>query len=182
MSIPISQFIPPALFPHLVPIHLRRTILTVIYPGSEGPGWVSAQSRNWYMALKMKMSVAQSCPTLCDPMDCSPPGSSVHGILQARILEWVAIPFSRGSSWPRNQTWVFHIEGRFFTIWTTREALVVHYLKRPLQQPLRSQLANAHGCQQEAVQGLEGCSSTLHALTHGHVATRTIKQTPRHTL
>ena len=42
--------------------------------------------------------VAQSCPTLCDPIDCSPPGSSVHGILQARILEWVAISFSRGSS------------------------------------------------------------------------------------
>ena len=48
--------------------------------------------------------VAQSCPTLCDPMDCSPPGSSVHGILQARILEWVAIPFSKGSSWPRDRT------------------------------------------------------------------------------
>ena len=43
--------------------------------------------------------VAQSCPTLCDPVDCSSPGSSVHGILQARILEWVAIPSSRGSSW-----------------------------------------------------------------------------------
>ena len=49
---------------------------------------------------------AQLCPTLCDPMDCSPPGSSVHGILQARILEWVAIPFSRGSSQPRDQTQV----------------------------------------------------------------------------
>ena len=48
--------------------------------------------------------VAQSCPTLCNCMDCSLPGSSVHGILQARILEWVAIPFSRGSFWPRNQT------------------------------------------------------------------------------
>ena len=46
-------------------------------------------------------SVTKSCPTLCDPMDCSPPGSTVHGILQARILEWVAIPFSRGSSWTR---------------------------------------------------------------------------------
>ena len=45
--------------------------------------------------------VAQSCPTLCDPVDCSPPGSSIHGILQARILEWVAVPFSSGSSWPR---------------------------------------------------------------------------------
>ena len=46
----------------------------------------------------------QSCPLLCDPMDCSLPGSSVHGILQARILEWVAIAFSRGSSKPRDQT------------------------------------------------------------------------------
>ena len=52
------------------------------------------------------------CPTLCDPMDCSPPGSSVHGILQARILEWVAISFSRGSSQPRDRTWVSCIAGR----------------------------------------------------------------------
>ena len=49
-------------------------------------------------------SVTQSCPTLCDPLDCSLPGSAVHGILQARMLEWVAIPFSRGSSQPRDQT------------------------------------------------------------------------------
>ena len=48
--------------------------------------------------------VAQSCPALCNPMDCSPPASSVHGILHARILEWVAIPFSRGSSQPKDQT------------------------------------------------------------------------------
>ena len=46
--------------------------------------------------------VAQSCPILCNPVDCSPPGSSVHGILQARILEWVAMPSSRGFSWPRD--------------------------------------------------------------------------------
>ena len=51
-------------------------------------------------------SVAQSCPTFCDPMDCSLPGSSVHGIFQARILEWVAISYFRGSSWPRNWTHV----------------------------------------------------------------------------
>ena len=57
----------------------------------------------------------------CDPMVCSPPGSSVHGILQARILEWVAIPFSRGSSWPRGQTQVSCIAERFFTDWATRE-------------------------------------------------------------
>ena len=64
--------------------------------------------------------VAQSCPTLWDPMDCSPPGSSVHGILQTKILERVAIPFSRGSSRPRNRNWVSCIASRFFTAWTTR--------------------------------------------------------------
>ena len=61
--------------------------------------------------------VIESCQTLWDPMDCSPPGSSVHGIFQARALEWVAISFSRGSSQPRDQTLVFHITctaGRFF--------------------------------------------------------------------
>jgi len=57
--------------------------------------------------------VAQLCLTLCDPVDCSPPGSSVPGILQARILEWVAIPFSRGSSRPRDQTMSSALAGRF---------------------------------------------------------------------
>ena len=57
----------------------------------------------------------QSYPALCHPMGCSPPGSSVHGILQARILEWIAIPFSRGSSQSRDWTRVFCIAGRFFT-------------------------------------------------------------------
>ena len=58
------------------------------------------------------MKLAQSCPTLCDPMDCSLPGFSVHGIFHARVLEWVAISFSRGSSWPRDQTKVSCIAGR----------------------------------------------------------------------
>ena len=61
--------------------------------------------------------VAQSCPTLCDPMDYSISGSSVHGIFQARVLEWIAIAFSRGSSWPRNRTRVSRIAGRRFTLW-----------------------------------------------------------------
>ena len=64
---------------------------------------------------EVKVLVAQLCQTLCDPMDCSPPGSSVHGILQARIVEWVIIPFSKGSSRPRDQTQVSCIAGRFFT-------------------------------------------------------------------
>ena len=72
--------------------------------------------------MKVKLLVPPSRLTLCDPVDCNPTGSSVHGILQARILEWVAIPFSRGSSQPRNQTQVFCITGRYFTIWATREA------------------------------------------------------------
>ena len=59
--------------------------------------------------------VVQSCPTLCDPMDCSLPGFSIHGIFQARILEWFAISFSRGSSWPRNRTRVSWAAGRLFT-------------------------------------------------------------------
>ena len=57
---------------------------------------------DWPWVLSERVKVAQSCPTLDDPMDCSPPGSSVHRILQARIQEWVALPFSRGSSQPRS--------------------------------------------------------------------------------
>ena len=65
--------------------------------------------------------VTQSCPTLCEPLDCGPPGSSVHGILQARVIEWVAISSSMGSSWLRAQTQVSCIAGRFFTIWAALE-------------------------------------------------------------
>ena len=61
--------------------------------------------------------IAQSCLTLCQPMDCSPPGSSVHGILLARMLEWVAIPFSKGSSRGRDGTQVSCVASRFFTVW-----------------------------------------------------------------
>ena len=68
-----------------------------------------------------KTEVAQACLTLCNPMDHSIPVSSVHGIFQARVLEWVAISFSRGSYWPRDRTRVSHIAGRRFTIWATRE-------------------------------------------------------------
>ena len=75
--------------------------------------------------------VTQSRLTLCDPLDCNLPSSSVHGIFQARILEWVAIPFSRGSSWPRDQTrisCVSCIAGGFLTLWATGEALCQWYI------------------------------------------------------
>ena len=73
--------------------------------------------------------VTQSCPTLCDPMDCSLPGSSVHGIFQATILEWVAISFSRGSSPSRDWNQVSRIVGRCFTVWATREVLIIKIKK-----------------------------------------------------
>ena len=73
------------------------------------------------------MLVTQSCLTLCNPVDCSPPDCSVHEILLARILEWEIIPFSRGSSWCRDQVWVSCTAGRFFTVWATREAHICVY-------------------------------------------------------
>ena len=78
----------------------------------------------------MKVLVAQLCPTLCDLKDCSPAGSSVYGILQARILEWVAIPFSRGSSQPRDGSQVSCTAGRFFITWATtlNDMATIHLL------------------------------------------------------
>ena len=73
--------------------------------------------------IACESEVAQLCLILCDPVDCSLPGSSVHGILQASILEWVAISLSRGSSWPRDRSWVSCIGGRRFNLWATREAM-----------------------------------------------------------
>ena len=82
----------------------------------------------WYFLLqcrkvKSESEVAQSCLTLRDPIDSSPPGSSVHGIFQARVLERGAIAFSRGSSQPRDGTRVSHIAGRRVTLWASREAV-----------------------------------------------------------
>ena len=79
---------------------------------------------HWHV-INMKILVAQSCLTLCNPMDCSWPGSSVHGISQARILKWVAIPFFRGSPWPRDRTQVSGIADRFFTVWATSTKTVL---------------------------------------------------------
>ena len=84
----------------------------------EPDGW-EVEVRLWLIHVDIWQKVsedAQSCLTLCDPMDCSPPGSSVHGILQARVLEWIAISFFKGSSQPRNRTRVSHIVDRCFTV------------------------------------------------------------------
>ena len=84
-----------------------------------------------WMIVCLRTQSLQSCPTLCNTVDCSPPGSSVHWILQARILEWVAMPSYRGSSPPRNRTQVSClscITGRYFTYWATWEAPVNDYV------------------------------------------------------
>ena len=81
----------------------------------------------WHSVNKCVL-VAQLCLTLCNPMDYSQPGLYVHGTLEARILDWVAIPFSRGSSWPRDLTWVSCIAGRFFAIWATRQWVLLFLL------------------------------------------------------
>jgi len=91
--------------------------------------------RVWFSTIEEEVKwseVTQSCLTLCDPMDCSLQDFSVHGILQARVLEWVTISFSRGSSWPRDRTQVSLIGGRHFNLWATR-ALIVRKLSLKLQ-------------------------------------------------
>ena len=81
-----------------------------------------------YTQRERVSEVAQLCLTLCDPMDCSLPGSSVHGIFQAIVLEWIAISFSRWSSQPRDRTWVSRIIDRCFTIWATIYIYIYTYI------------------------------------------------------
>ena len=85
-----------------------------IHPKSESETEVAQSPQKWKWEW--------SRMTLCDPMDCSLSGFSVHGIFQARVLKWIAISFSKGSSRPRNRTLVSRIAGRRFTVWATREA------------------------------------------------------------
>jgi len=81
----------------------------------------------WVYKVKVKVKVKSSL-TLCKPMGYSLLGSSLRGIFQARMLEWVAISFSRGSPWPRDPTQVSHIVGRRFTLWATREFILWVYM------------------------------------------------------
>ena len=98
----------------LVASSLSKTIYWIPFVPEKHAGlW--EQKDVWSLKSEKKVKVAQSCLTLRDPMDCSPPGSSVHGIFQARMLEWVAMPFSRRSSRPRDWTQLSHIAGGFLT-------------------------------------------------------------------
>ena len=97
--------------------------LGVISQHDTQPPWTSQLHES--PLPRVYMLVTQLWPILCDPMDCSSPGSSVLEILQARMLKWVAIPFSRGSSWPRAWTGVSCIAGKFFTIWAIRTGCIL---------------------------------------------------------
>ena len=111
-------------------------------------------------ALSEVSEVAQSCPILCDPMDCSLPGSSVHGIFQARVLEWVAISFSRRSSWPRDWTQVSRIVDRRFTVWATRELQGLYGL---VNDDFQEGLCQ-RGCSQTAAANPPSCPPRLESV------------------
>ena len=108
----------PALLPQL-PAHSSSSRLFSPSPSSWKPSIAGPPVLLLHLLNRVPTpmsEVAQSCPTLCGPTDCSPPGSSLHGILQATILEWVAISFSRGSSRLRDQTRVSCVAGRRFNL------------------------------------------------------------------
>ena len=122
-----------------------------------GHGWVTnaftftshclLYTRHYFRsAFKVKVLVTQSCLTLCDPMNCNLPGSSVLEISQARIQEWVAIPFSRGCFRSRNWTQVSRTAGRFLTTWTNNEAGIIIYGMGPFGPVTSSILEHFRQC------------------------------------
>ena len=118
----------------------------------------SSDSHNHRLVIRKSLClVSQSCLTLCNPMDCSLPGSSVHGILQARILEWVSMPYSRGSFQPRDLTHISHITSRLFTLWATRKSLDILQLKNTLTKYLTDNLKSFQGHWNK--ESLRNCSS-----------------------
>ena len=93
---------------------------------TKGTCWYLVPGHGHHACWEDESLVIQSCPTLCKLMACSLPGFAVYGLLQARIPEWIARLFWRGSSWPRDQTCVSCIVDGFFTIWATREVQACH--------------------------------------------------------
>ena len=106
-----------------MPANLENSAVTV---GLEKVNFHSSPKEKQYQRMLKWNEVAQSCLTLCDPMDCSLPGSSVHGIFQALVLEWIAISFSSRSSRPRDRTQFSCIVDWRFTFWATRELSNYH--------------------------------------------------------
>ena len=140
----------------------HSSILTWEIPWTEEPGRLQShgvtKSQTWLSDFtffhfhflctnrKAKVKVTESCPTLCSPMDCSPPGSSVYRILQAGTLRWVAISFSKGSSQPGGRTQVSCIAGRLFTVWATKEAHIhIMNIQIMLLSDIENELDNKSG-------------------------------------
>ena len=135
---------------HLLSISTTTTITPGLYPYpsfmlakvASGMQFLNSDSATWEGDLGLDRFLAcmhaksfQSCSTLCGPMDCSPPGFSVHGILQARIPEWVVISFSRGSSQPRDRTQVSYTGRQVFYHQATREAPHNHHVVLRVKHP-----------------------------------------------
>ena len=124
-----NAFLSPCLHCALEQLHMVGAILyQTVGVESNGISVYTSVNKAWILTCGQLCSVAPLCLTLCNPMDCSPPGFSVHGILQARILEWVAIPFPRGSSQCKNWTQVSLIIGGFFTVWAIRKPAILNQI------------------------------------------------------
>ena len=104
-------------------VHITKSHI-ILFSWHIHPLKIITKPTSSYLSVRV---VIQLHPTLWDPMDCCPPGSSVHGIAQAKILEWAVIPFSRGYFQPRDWTLGSRIAGKCLTIWGTGEALVTSY-------------------------------------------------------
>ena len=104
----------------LPPEHSGERLLNLFIEALKLLSWNNAEYFSWKYIVNVKGLKVKSCPTLCDPVDCSLPGSPLHGIFQAIVLEWIAISFSRGSSRPGDRTRVSCIVDRRFTVWATR--------------------------------------------------------------
>ena len=118
-----------------------KSLISEVAP--KGRCWMSQKlsGGKWVGWVKVKVLVSRWCLTLCDPMDCSPPGSSIHGIFQAKILQWVAILYFRGCSQPRIN-WACCIAGRFFTVLITREAQMDWVIKKKKKWALNLSLGH----------------------------------------
>ena len=121
--------------------------LAQIYDHWVGDVWLAGSKSRYERVL-----AAQSCLTLCDLMDSIASSSPVHGTSQTRTLGWITIPFSRGSSWPRNHTLAFCIARRAFTIWATREAQIWADLPRDVVVPVTHSLDESAGREDEKIQ------------------------------
>ena len=103
-------------------VQLFATPWTAAYQAPPSMGFSRQEYWSGVPSPSLESEVTQLYPILYNPVDCNLPGFPVHGIFQARVPEWVAFSFSRGSSQPRDQTQISHITGRCFTLWATREA------------------------------------------------------------